>query len=127
MKTPKLTRKVLRDHERLGDAIDRVLMKSKKRRKLTKKILRLQDRLKRLVSVEAWHVYLKLEEVVNERAIVEQDLLVEWAFESGQKQRRCARRQYLATARIVQSGCDDATSEFSLARASPTCCRNSGS
>lgn len=56
MRTPKLTRKVLRDHERLGDAIDCVLVKSKKRRKLTKKILRLQDRLKRLVSVEAWNV-----------------------------------------------------------------------
>lgn len=87
MKTPKLTRKVLRDHERLGDAIDRVLMKSKNRRKLTKKILRLQDRMKRFVSVEAWHVYLKLEQVVNERAILEQDLLVEWAFEAGRRSR----------------------------------------
>ena len=73
MKTPKLTRKVIRDHERLGDAIDGVLSKSKERRKLTKKILRLQDRLKRLVSVEAWHVYLKLEATVNERVMLEQE------------------------------------------------------
>lgn len=48
-----LTRKVLRDHERLGDAIDRVLSKSKNRRRLTKKIIRLQDRLKKLVPREA--------------------------------------------------------------------------
>ena len=88
MKTPKLTRQALRDHERLADAIDRVLMKSKRRRKLTKKILRLQDRLKKLVSVEAWHVYLKLEAIVNERAIVDQDESADWAFEAGRRRSR---------------------------------------
>ena len=87
MKTPKLTRKVLGDHERLGDAIDRVLTKSKKRRKLTKHVLRLQDRLKKLVPRDAWHVYLKLEALVNERAILEQDEISEWAFEARRRSR----------------------------------------
>ena len=88
MKTPKLSRKVLRDHERLGDAVDKVLTKSKKRRKLTKHVLRLQDRLKKLVSRDAWRVYLKLETVVNERAILEQDEIAEWAFAAGRRRAR---------------------------------------
>ena len=53
-----------------------------------KKILRLQDHLKKLVSREAWHVYLKLEAVVNERGILEQDELVEWTFEARRRRSR---------------------------------------
>ena len=36
-----------------------------------------------MMSRDAWKTYLRLEEVVNERAFIEGNLLVEWAFKSG--------------------------------------------
>ena len=84
MKTPKLTKKIVRDDLALSDAIIALLTRSKgKRRKLTKAILRLQRRLQRAIDPKAWRVYLHLEEAVNERASYEEDMLVRWAFEQG--------------------------------------------
>jgi hypothetical protein len=88
MKIPKLTKKIARDDLALSDAIIAVLTKSKGRRKLTKAILRLQRRLQRAVSPEAWRVYLHLEEAVNDRAMFEEDLLVRWAFGQGRRYER---------------------------------------
>ena len=65
-----------------------VLTKAKGRRKLTKMIIKLQRRLQRAVDPEAWLLYLRLEEAVNERAIDEQDLLVRWAFRQGRRYER---------------------------------------
>jgi len=42
------------------------------------------------VNAKAWNVYLRLEEIVNERASFEQDVLVRWAFREG---RRYGRRR----------------------------------
>jgi type II secretory pathway predicted ATPase ExeA len=90
MKTPKLTPKIARNDLALSDAIIAVLTGAKgKRRKLTKAILRLQRRLQRAVSREAWHLYLHIDEAVNERESYVEDLLVRWAFREG---RRSVRR-----------------------------------
>ncbi len=87
MKTPKLTRKIVRDDLALSDAICAVLSNSKGRRKVTKAILRLGKKLRRGVSPEAWWVYLQLEETVNDRESADQDVLVRWAFRQGRKRR----------------------------------------
>jgi hypothetical protein len=90
MKPPKLTKKIARDDLALSDGFTAVLTHSKNRRKLTKDILRWQRRLQGAVDGEAWRVYLRLEEIVNERASFEQDVLVRWAFRQG---RQCERRR----------------------------------
>ena len=87
MKAPKLTKEIVRDDLALSDAIIAVLSNSKGRRKLTKTILRLGHKLRRAVSPEAWRVYLRLEEVVNDRESADQDTLVRWAFKQGRKHR----------------------------------------
>ncbi len=88
MKPVKLTSKTVRDDTALSDAIIAVLVQAKGRKKLTKAILKLQRRLQRAVSMEAWMIFLHLEEAVNDRSIVEQDILVRWAFRQGRRYER---------------------------------------
>ena len=54
---------------------------------LSKKIRRWGRRLHEAVDADAWMLYLRLEELVNDRAVMEQDLLVAWAFEQGRTRR----------------------------------------
>jgi hypothetical protein len=77
---PRLTKRAVKDDLRLSDAVIAVLTRDKARRPMTKAILRAQRKLQRAVSVEAWKLYLRLEEIVNDRASHEQDVLVRWAF-----------------------------------------------
>jgi hypothetical protein len=88
VKRVKLTSKVLKDEDALGDAIDRVIGSSKKNRKLSKKVRRAQRRLRRAVDDRAWQLYMALEEAVNARALLQDDLLIRWAFREGRRRRR---------------------------------------
>jgi hypothetical protein len=85
MKTPKLTRKIIRDDLALSDAISAVLLASKKWNQHRKAVLKIQRRLHRLVSHGAWMVFLRLDGVMNERTSFEQDVLVRWAFRQGRR------------------------------------------
>ncbi len=85
MKTPRLTRKILTDEDALGLAIDEVLLGSKPFRQVSRRVRNVQRKLRRMMSRDAWKTYLRLEEVVNERAFIEGNLLVEWAFKSGRR------------------------------------------
>ncbi len=77
------------DHEgMLALVISGVLLSSKRYRGATKKVLAAQARLERLVGSKAWRRYLELEEAVNDRAAVESDLLVRWAFAAAMKSGR---------------------------------------
>jgi hypothetical protein len=80
----------LRDHltddEVLGLVVDGVLAGSKPITKLTKKILRAQRELHKTVKGNAWQVYLRLEELANERASMQIDLIVTW-FTAGARKR----------------------------------------
>jgi len=67
--------------------------------------------LKRLVSVEAWHVYLKLEATVSQRAMLEQDELVEWALEAGRRSRSSSTR----ATRLPQHLVDDVAEPLVIA------------
>jgi hypothetical protein len=89
MKTPKLTKKIVKDDLALSDAIIAMLTAAKgKRRELTKTILKLQRRLQRAVDPQAWLTYLRLEEALNERESYTQDALVRWAFRQGRRYER---------------------------------------
>ena len=79
---------IMKNADALGDAIDKVILGSKRGRKLTARVRRAQRRLRRAVGERAWQVYLALEEIVNERMAREEDLLIRWAFREG---RRCCR------------------------------------
>ena len=74
--------------EALDLVTDAVLIGAKRLRKLTKKILHAQRRLRRAVNDDGWRTYLKLEELVNERASAQMDLLVRWALATGCRSRR---------------------------------------
>lgn len=67
---------------------DAVLIGNDGLRKLTKQILKHQKRLHRAVDDDGWKAYLKLEEIVNERATMQMDVLVRWALGTGSRSRR---------------------------------------
>lgn len=74
--------------EAIDLVIDSVLMGSKRLRRLSKNILKAQQRLQHAVDADGWRLYLALEELVNERAEEEMDLLVRWALTAGARSRR---------------------------------------
>lgn len=88
MKTPKLTKKIVRDDLALSDAISAVLVRSKRRKNQTRDILRWQRPLRRAVTHDAWMLFLRLDEIMNDRTSHEQDVLVRWAFRQGRRYER---------------------------------------
>jgi hypothetical protein len=88
MKTPRLTKKILNDEDALGLAIDAALLRSSPWRKLNRRVRKVQRKLRRMMTRDAWATYLQLEEIVNERAFVEGNVLVDWAFKSGHRSGR---------------------------------------
>ena len=82
MKSPSLTSKIMNDEDALGLAIDEVLLRSKSWHNLNRRVRKVQRKMRRLMNYDAWVTYLQLEEIVNERAFIEGNLLVKWAFES---------------------------------------------
>jgi hypothetical protein len=74
--------------EALDLICDAVLIGNDGLRKLTKQILKHQKRLHRAVDDDGWKAYLKLEEVTNERASAQMDVLVRWALTHGSRSRR---------------------------------------
>lgn len=63
-------------------AIDTALGASTGLKRLSKKILRAQRRLRSLVDDDAWRVYMRLEELANERASLQMELLARWGVET---------------------------------------------
>jgi hypothetical protein len=77
------------DHEgMLALVIDGVLASSKEYRKATKRALRLQRRLRKAVNDKQWAEFMQLEEAMKDRAAVEAELLVRWAFAAATRSRR---------------------------------------
>lgn len=74
--------------EAINLVMDAVLIGSKPLRAMTKNVLKAQRKLKKAVDDDGWRAYLKLEEVVNERASVQMELLVRWALAAGARSRR---------------------------------------
>lgn len=74
--------------EAIDLVIDAVLIGSKPLRRMTKAILKEQKNLRRAVDDDAWRVFLRLEELLNERASKQMDVLVRWALAAGARSRR---------------------------------------
>jgi hypothetical protein len=85
VKTPCLTPEIVADDDTLALAIQDMILGSRAMRKLTRRVRRAQDRLQRMVHRKAWARYMILEEVVNDRASQEVELLVRWAYEAGKR------------------------------------------
>ncbi len=84
-KAPRLTKTILNNEDALGLAIDAALLRSRPWHELNRRVRKLQRKLRRMMTRDAWVTYLLLEEVVNERAAIEADVLVAWAFKSGRR------------------------------------------
>ena len=85
---PGLTPEVLADTEKLGEAIDAVLLADARYVKASRVVTRKQLALHALVSDDAgWRAYLDLEQAVNERAIDAIHALARWAWKEGRKAR----------------------------------------
>jgi hypothetical protein len=87
MKSPCLCPETVADDDALALVIDRMLLGSKKIRKLGRRVRRTQERLRRAVDERSWWVYMQLEEIVNHRVAVEGEALVRWAYEAGRRSR----------------------------------------
>ena len=74
--------------EAIDLVIDAVLVGSKPLRRMRKDVLKAQKHLRRAVDHDGWKAYLKLEEVVNERASAQMEVLVRWALTHGSRSRR---------------------------------------
>lgn len=74
--------------EAISLMIDAVLIGSESLRKMTQKVMKAQRRLRHRVDDDGWKAYLRLEEVVNERATIQMDVLVRWALTHGSRSRR---------------------------------------
>ena len=85
---PQLDQRVLRDPDALGIALSELFNADPGMRRHPRKIIRRQNRLRKLVTDEAWTAYLDLEIATAARLSDAIDLATAWAFRQG----RCARR-----------------------------------
>ena len=86
-RSPKLRIVVLNDDEKLAQAIESHIRNYCPYIRQQRRILQLQSALKNLIDVEAWAVYLKLEDAVNYRDNRIREGLVRWAFRAGARSR----------------------------------------
>ena len=85
---PQLDQRVLRDPDALGVAIGELFDTEPDMKRHRRKIIRLQKRLRTLVTNEAWSAYLTLETAEAARLNDAVDLVAAWAFLQGRKRRR---------------------------------------
>lgn len=80
---PRLTAKVVADDDALWEVLNAVVLATPGYPRRRRQVIRQQERLKDVVSEEAWNVFIKIEQLINER---NEDVLmnvVRWAFEEG--------------------------------------------
>ena len=85
---PQLDQRVLGDPDALGVAFGELFDAEPGMQRHRRKIIRLQNRLRTLVTAEAWSAYLVLETAEAARLNDAVDLVAAWAFLRGRKQRR---------------------------------------
>jgi len=79
-----LDRRTLDDDDTLTWAIDELVRGDDNYQRQTKKILRMQTRLRAAASDDAFAAYMRLEEAVNARFGDALVLVARWAFQAGQ-------------------------------------------
>ena len=80
---PALTAQTVGDEQKLWDLIQRVLLEEPGHRRASRKIIRMQEGLKAVVTDEAWKTYLAIEDEVNWRRSRDLIVVARWAFEQG--------------------------------------------
>lgn len=78
-----LTPSVLRDRDQLERLTSDLLLEDVGLQRLSRRIRRLQGRLRKLVDDKAWAAFLELEEAYSERLGDAIDVFVTFAFEQG--------------------------------------------
>ena len=78
-----LTADALDDQDQLGFVIDRVLLRDAEYRRLSRRVVRQQRKLKKLCRSEAWRRYLRVEAETSARHVHVLDLVARWAFDQG--------------------------------------------
>jgi hypothetical protein len=84
---PQLDQRVLRDPDALGIALSELFAADPGMRRHPRKIIRRQNRLRKLVTDEAWAAYLDLEIATAARLSDAIDLATAWAFRQGRRAR----------------------------------------
>lgn len=84
---PKLDARILKDPEALSRALAQLVEGDARQKRHRRRILRLQEELRALVSTEAWRAYLRLEEAGAVRFGEATDLVAIWAFKQGRHRR----------------------------------------
>ena len=84
---PKLDSRILKNSESLSRVLGELVETDLRQRRHRRRILRLQKQLHGLVTAEAWHVYLRLEEASAARLGEATDLIASWAFKQGRRRR----------------------------------------
>lgn len=86
-RVPQFDRCVLSDPDALALAIGELFEAEPAMRRHSRKIIRLQNRLRKLVSDKTWSAYLSLENAEAARLSDAVNLVASWAFLQGRKQR----------------------------------------
>jgi len=84
-KLPLLNRSIVSDQQALSEALSQVLERDLTQQKHSRQIRQLQQKLRRVVTQQAWHQYLLLEEASSARFIHAVDLVAGWAFRQGRR------------------------------------------
>lgn len=84
---PRLTEAVLKNDSAVSLAIDVLFAIDQDVKKLSRRILRAQRRLRRRVSNEQFKFYMAIEEHENDRAQAMLATVARWAFSQGQRSR----------------------------------------
>lgn len=84
-KLPLLNRSILRDPQALSTVLSQVLDRDPEQDRHSRRIRRLQQKLRPVVTEQAWHQYLLLEEASSARFIHALDLVAGWAFRQGRR------------------------------------------
>jgi len=82
---PRLDQRVLLDADRFGVAVGELFDAAPEMRRHRRRIIRLQNRLRKLVSDETWLAYLHLESAEAGRLNDAVDLVAAWAFLQGRR------------------------------------------
>lgn len=88
---------LLSDDAALDEAISDALGRSDEYRRLSRRVRRAQDALQRAVGRKPWLLYLRLEEVVNDRVAFETRLIARWALRQARAAVRMPRRRVRRT------------------------------
>ena len=80
---PELTAEIVDDDELLAQAVDAVVLRDPDARRLMEEIVLQEEMFKSVVGADAWGLFLRLDELRNERFSELLLVVTRWAFRAG--------------------------------------------